>query len=133
MIHFFKKVDPRIPITLSTGGRVEFTAVNRQTGIFATDNDDVARELDMAIKGNRGGASRITAEEHADLVQKKIPDPFKPKWRDEITNSGFRVPAESPNHNRPVAVPADQAEPARNIDGPDVSVNTVRPTATRPK
>lgn len=137
MNHYFKKVDPRIPILLSGGFSVQFTAVNRQTGIFSTDNGDVASQLDGAAKSNRGGVTRITEAEYFELVQKKIPDPFKRNWRDELSNMAMRLPNDfqdkSPSGagGAATANQPDSQESSSAASDPKGPVNAVRPTASR--
>lgn len=131
-MHYFTKVDPRISVTLSDGRRVTFTAVNRDTGIYGTEDQGVANELDKAIQGKRGGVARVDAQAFKDLVEKKTPEPFKRNWRDEIDSTSFRTPAAS-QPNSPA--PAVAAVSTRPLDGAAsqeaVHVNPIRPSARR--
>lgn len=129
MNSYFKKFDPKIGVVLSDGSKVIFTAVTREVGIFATELDKLAGELDACIAKGRGSIERISHDQFKELLEKKTPgDPLKKSWREEWSNSSHAF-----NQPGTIALPVaavDPTTPVANEPAP-IPVNTVRPTASK--
>lgn len=124
MIRYFKKSSPRTKVMLAEGAYLQFTLVDNNTGIFATQDEKVLAQMDVAIANQRGGITEISHDEFRDLNEKKKQHPLTRQWREEFSIrpvptqlSGF--PA------REVAGVAD----IKPTTSPDAGVQ--RPTATK--
>lgn len=82
-VNYFKKEVIQQKVMFSDGSYFNgWQRVGDDEGILATDNPITVAELQANINGQRGGVSRITAEEFLALQSKKN-EPSRPRWREE--------------------------------------------------
>lgn len=131
---YFKKTSPKTKIYLSTGQFLAFENIDNEWGVYPPQGQGISPmlegELRLAIANGRGGATEITAEEYASLLQKKKGKPLPKLWREEIGRGAPRDTGGQPGAPaRPVEVPAAavnlQPKPEKAPAPPD------RPRASR--
>lgn len=76
---YFRKVDPRIKVVISTGEGVKFEAVSWDVGVYPPEGIGISEflknELLTAMAQGRGGMTEITFEEYTALLDKKKTEP----------------------------------------------------------
>lgn len=140
-MRYFKKLDPRVKVMLSTGDQVQFEAVTWDVGVYPPEgrgiSDWMGNELGTAIVQGRGGMEEITRDEYVALLDKKktnpsgLDRPQREEWKMQhriegaITTSVVRTPTDQPSTPPPVAVVAS------NPGAPVAPAATARPTASK--
>lgn len=142
-MRYFKKMDPRVKVMLSTGDQVQFEAVTWDTGVYPHEgkgiSDWMGNELATAIAQGRGGMEEINRDEYVELLEKKktnpsgLERPQREEWKmphrieGAITTSAVRTQTDPPNTPPPVAVVVN-SPPGAPVPPPPVAT---RPTATK--
>lgn len=129
---FFKKVDPKQKVLISTGQYVQFEAVEHRLGIYPPEgkgmSEALANEFRLCIRQERGGITEITQQEYSSLLeQKKKNGPLRPLWREELSSQTFPKLAAVPSQKRssPPVAGVKPAPPPVGIESSE------RPTASK--
>lgn len=100
---WFKKIDARIKVQISTGDAVQFEAVSWDIGVYPPEGKGIsewlANELRICIARGVGGITEISREEYLALQEKKKTDPdgLQRPWREE-----FKIKSQ-PSQSSPTA------------------------------
>lgn len=143
MVAFYKAGSPRQKRFLSNGSPIQFTVIDVNWGVLATDNEMVIKELNQMVDEKRGGVFRSDQAEYEAL--KKNRTSGKP-WREEMGRRGIEVnqrpvqpmqaaPIPSWVNRPPTEGSAPVAVDSRPTDPPPVAPAAATPPAppTRPK
>lgn len=107
MMAYFKKLDARVRVQISTGDSVQFEAVSWNLAVYPHEgrgiSDFLANELRICIARGVGGMTEISLEEYNSLQEKKKTDPdgMQRPWREE-----FKV--KSPSQSSPTTSVQDR-------------------------
>ncbi len=115
---FYKKASPKQPVYVG-GAPIIFTKVNVELGIYRTDDERIQREFAALQARQVGGIFDITAEEYAELEQKKTtnsPD----SYRDEFGKAAGHQRTHRPDND--LVSRAVESEPVQGEDEPDQPV-----------
>lgn len=129
MIAYFAKVDPRVPVYISTGEQVKFEAVSWDEGVYPPAEDRgiserLINELRMCMARGVGGLREITRDEFLALLKKKEVDPdgLERPSREEW-NPRFKI-NKSPSPGQPAGaarVAVDMHSGAVEVTAPSVT------------
>lgn len=110
-MRYFKKAVPKTPLWLSNGEPMAFPTVNGVHGFLKTEDENLLKEFDLAIKNQRGGVQEITQAEYEDFEKKSASLSGSPQqpWREEL--SGTVQDTVTPSVN-PAEAKADAMAPA---------------------
>lgn len=123
-VRFFKGVYPRQKLFLSNGAYIQLHDVGNNEGVFASDNEQVIRDLTTMIQKRRGGLVEINGEEYTGLKKKgmKSPDYSREEWS---LSGGVRI-----NH-RPV-LPGGPADMRGNFTPEEPRANAAATNSSGP-
>ena len=136
---FYRCGAPRAPRSWSWGDPMKFTVIDLNTGVLATDNPAMQRDLDQAIANQNMGIFAITREEYFSL--KKNQNSNQP-WREELSGRGIErnkaplrdQPSPPPELTQARQALADLDDAAGDEGAAPMSVtNPKPPPPTRPK
>lgn len=83
---------------LSNGAALKFNAVTVETGILATSDPFIIKEIDAMIAQQRGGVFRIGQAEYEELKKNRI---STQPWREEVGHGGYEVNRQSQRSEQP--------------------------------
>lgn len=136
-MRLFKKLQPKVNITLANGASLQFENIDNLVGIYGTEDPGLLGEIDAMMKRGSGGIDEIGYEEYAALKQKKKTGSQSSRpWREEFSKVGVENSKSKHPFEIPVAMVSDEQAVVRAVGSVVPSVEThagpaVRPTATK--
>lgn len=122
-MRYFTKAN--IANTIYVNGReLQFTEIEGGMGVITAEDQDVISALEQRIRERRGGITEVSAEQHAELLQKKSGSSLPPTPQ-------LRSGAESrPSSPQPPSQPSAPAVEGAAKPAVSVSADQVQPPAT---
>lgn len=122
---YYKKELVSNRLALPNGRRVNFTVVgDSDTGVLATEDPELIKELDQAVAKRRGGVIEIEAEVYDGLKKNPLakPSPIKSLNAQSIR----QLLSQKPNGEKPVAAAVSQPSAPMTVPKGLVNVSSRR-------
>lgn len=132
-MRLFKKLQPKVRITLANGAQLQFENIDNLVGIYGTDDPGMLSEIDGMMRRGSGGIDEIGYEEYAALKLKKNSVAGSSRvWREEFSKVGVENSRSRHPFEIPVAMVSDERAVVQAVESAAPSVAPVaRPTATK--